>query len=163
MPVSPGAVLPREMNSTQWAEFLRNSGIQGDRTVKTFTPTGWTDFSVDPTGDISYYDFGVIVAMWSAAGLTGTSDGAGMSFSGVPAAITPTDGNRFARCLVITGGYTVGGTAELTIAGVMQFYIEDTSGAFLGTADDDRTVNFQNFATTAGKGLPAGWFIMYPK
>src|SRR5687767_4077130 len=72
VPLSPGGVIPRDMNARQWDQFVAQAGIQADGKVKTFTPT-WTGFSADPVGDISYLDFGAIVIMWSAAELTGTS------------------------------------------------------------------------------------------
>src|SRR5690242_13423117 len=68
MPVSPGAVLPRDMSSRQWSEFLSQSGIQADRSAKPFTPA-WTGFSAAPVGDLSYFDFGTLVVLfWNDSG-----------------------------------------------------------------------------------------------
>ena len=152
------------MNARQWAEFLTQSGIQGDRTVKSFTPTNWAGFSVDPSSDISYLDFGAIVFMFRDATLTGTSDDTNMSFQSVPVSIRPLSGNRIVRCLVINGSFTLGGAAEITTSGIVQFSLEDTSGGGAGTADDNRVKPAGTvFENTGTKGLPAGWLIMYTK
>jgi hypothetical protein len=152
------------MNERQWATFVTESGIQADRSVKTFTPTSWTGFSVDPVGDISYHDFGAIVVMWRDVALTGTSDDVGMSFAGIPEAIRPLSGNKIMRCLVINGSFMLGGAVEITTSGVAQFYLEGTAGGGAGTADDDR-VSPQGsiFENTGTKGLNAGWLVMYSK
>ena len=164
VPLEPGRVAPADMDARQWARFVAESGIQADRVVKTFPPTNWTGFSADPSGDISYYDFGAIVFMWVNSALIGTSDDVGMSFSGVPSAITPTNGNRMVRCLVINGSFTLGGAAEITTSGIIQFSLEDTGGGGAGTADDDRVKpSGAVFENTGTKGLPGGWLIMYTK
>lgn len=164
MPLSPGRVSPAQMTDRQWSEFVTQSGIQAERTTKTFTPTSWTGFSSDPSGDISYFDFGSIVFMWVANALTGTSDDVGMSLSGVPQELRPTANNVIVRCLVVNGSFTLGGAAEITTSGVIQFYLEDVSGGGAGTADDNK-VSPQGsiFANTGTKGLPGGWLITYVK
>ena len=127
-----------------------------------FAPT-WTGFSADPTGNIHYMDFGALVVMWTSAALSGTSDDTGFSLSGVPFALWPTT-NRLVRCYVINGGFTLGGGAEVTTTGIVQFYIEDTAGGGAGTADDNKvTPQGTGFQNTGTKGLPAGWIIQYAK
>lgn len=164
VPLEPGRVSPRDMDDRQWNRFVSQSGIQADREPKTFTPTNWTGFSVDPTGDVSYMDFGAIVIMWIDSTLTGTSDDVGMSFAGIPTEIRPRTGNKLVRCLVVNGGYTLGGAVEITTTGIAQFYLESTLGGGAGTADDDRvTPSGAIFENVGTKGLPAGWLVFFSK
>lgn len=158
----------KQLNERELNQFFAQAGIQatgsgdGGSGVHTFTPTNWTGFSVDPVGNLKYMDLGAIVVMWADANLLGTSDDVGMSFSGLPEAIWPSS-NRFVRCLVVNN-YTEGGAAEVTLSGIIQFSLEDVSGAYVGTADNNRTVIAGAiFENTGSKGLPSGWLIMYPK
>lgn len=155
MPVSPGAVLPREMNATQWSTFLSQSGIQGDRTVKKFTPT-WTGFSVDPVGEISYYDFGAIVIMWVDAQTTGTSGFTSMGLGSIPAAITPS-GSRLFVCWLFDSGLERMGTVHVTSSSTIIF------GLMSDDASPQISKSHALFTASGSKGLPEGWLIMYAK
>jgi hypothetical protein len=154
MPASPGAVLPRDMNSRQWSEFLTQSGIQADRTVKTFTPT-WTGFSVAPAGDLYYMDFGAIVAIWAGADGTGTSDATSFSIGGIPAAARPT-GQRSAMCLVMDNGLEAPARVIIDTDGTAFFQRLVISGANL---------QYSTTAFTAAnvKGLVVGAVVFYTK
>lgn len=89
MSLSPGGILPRDMNSRQYSEWASAQQSMPFRDVKSFTPT-WTGFSAAPTGSIFYIDLGAMILMWAEPGLsTGTSNDSSMSFTGVPAAIRP--------------------------------------------------------------------------
>lgn len=162
MPLSPGGILPRDMDSRQWATFVSQSGIQADRSVKTFTPT-WAGFSADPVGDINYMDFGAIVMMWidEPGSLTGTSDTSDMSFTGVPAAIRPT-GIRMtqANALIDNSGLRQGHARVLT-DGSVDFWISVVNDDGAGQLYVELTSGF--FHNTSGKGLGAGWLIVYAK
>jgi hypothetical protein len=145
------------MDARQWAVFATESGIQADRTVKAFTPT-WGGFSVDPVGDIHYYDFGTIVAMWAPANLLGTSNGTPMTISNIPEAIRP---NVEAWCLTMAtdnGNSNLLATAQVTAAGQMLFHLGDTA-----TLAGRLTFNSvaTGFTAAGSKGVEVGWFIMY--
>lgn len=154
MPVSPGGILPRDMNARQWSEFLTQSGIQADRTVKSFTPT-WSGFSVDPSGSISYMDFGAIVIMWRTDNLLGTSDATSMSLAGVPRSLWPDVAGKYARCYLVDNSILVAGNAQVS-GNTITFSLENVSGT---------NIISNNFGFTAAgsKGIPLGWLIVYAK
>jgi hypothetical protein len=146
------------MDDRQWATFVAQAGIQADNTVKTFTPTWGAGFSVDPTGDISYYDFGALVVMWTEASMLGTSDAATMLFSGVPESIRPVGYAVSVPCLVTVGGvYRFSGEANIDTDGIVTFGLSDTT-TFAG-----QVAFTASFPTTGDKGLHAGWLIVYSK
>lgn len=130
--------------------------------AQTFTPTGWAGFSSDPSGDISYLDFGAFVMMWRDTALTGNSDEAFMAFTGgVPAGIRPSAG-RYVRCQVIDENYLLGGVAFIDNSGGMSFFLETVETTY--TPDVIAFTNsFTDPSSAGSKGLPAGWLIMYPK
>lgn len=116
--------------------------------VKSFTPTWTVGFSSAPTGDIHYIDFGSFVMMWTGASRYGTSNAASMELTGVPAGARPSDDVRHAICTVYDGA-TVGVDLGLCI-------VHDTGGLVF--------YRYNNAWSASGsKGLPAGWFITYPK
>lgn len=160
MPLSPGRILPRDFDERQWSTFVTQSGIQADRTVKSFTPT-WTGFSSDPTGEISYLDFGAIVMLWNESGadITGTSNDTQFSWAvgSLPDAIVPTQ-YRVGQTIVIDGGGERSGAFSIDNTGLVQFSIANTTG-------DPPHILFDGagFAGAGVKGLPAGWLITYPK
>jgi hypothetical protein len=155
VPLSPGAVIPRDMDSRQWSTFVSQSGIQADRSVRTFTPTNWGAFSADPTGDMSYMDFGAIVIMWTAAGFFGTSDGNNLSFQGLPAAITPAN-QRSIPCIIMDNGAEKHARVIIDNNGQVFFQIGVVVGA---------NIQYSNTGFTAAstKGLVAGWTVFYAK
>lgn len=157
MPLSPGRISPRSMDDRQWATFVAQSGIQADRTVKSFPPT-WSGFSADPVGEISYYDFGRIVVMWNDTGsiLVGTSDDTTMSFTGLPDEITP-DNNVILPTFVIDSGSVFAGQVSITSAGTVGYTLLTVSGSLI-------LAGVGGLFTGAGnKGLPDGWLIVYAK
>lgn len=132
--------------------------------VQTFTPSGWTGFSTDPTGDISYLDFGPFVMLWVNSALTGLSDEVFMSFStGMPAAIRPS-AQRDVRCVLLDENYVCGGVARVDPSGAMAFFLEEVN---TGTPPPANTIGFNNIFTdpsaAGSKGLPSGWMVTYPK
>lgn len=132
------------------ADSLELSGA-----AQTFTPT-WAGFLTDPAGDLSYIDLGNFAIIFSADARTNTSDDVVMSLTGVPAAIrSATSAGTTVTCYLINNGSTAWGMVNIDNAGGMQFFIFD------GTAPlpfDDA-----GFTNSGGKGLPAGFFVMYPK
>jgi hypothetical protein len=161
VPVSPGGVLPRDMNDRQWSDFLRNSGVQGDRSVKSFTPT-WTGFASAPTAEISYMDFGAIVAMWEGTGssVVGTSNSAAMAWAAdsLPASIRPR-GNRLVQCILINSTATAFGLVYVGSDGGVTFGLGNTTASSPLVVQDLGGFN----SGAVNKGLAAGWLIMYPK
>lgn len=149
------------MNSVQWSEFLTQSGIQANRTVKSFTPA-WVGFSVDPVGDISYEDFGSLVVLRfdGTAPLTGTSNTFEMQITNLPAAIRPTE-YKFRECLVVNNDFTVSGAVGIDPDGTLQFFFM-TVGPIVG-ATNGITPEAAGFNNANSKGLPVGWLVMYSK
>lgn len=160
MPLSPGGVIPRDMDARQWDRFVANAGIQADGEVKTFTPTWGGGFSSDPTGEISYLDFGAIVVMWSE-GTTGLSNDVFMTWTAgsLPEEIRPSDARVIASQVadgVLSDVFD--GSVIVNSDGSATFLITEVSGV--------RLVSSGNSFTSGGfsvKGLPPGWLIMYAK
>lgn len=127
--------------------------------TQAFTPT-WNGFSSDPSGDISYLDLGKIVWMWVDTALTGASDEAFMTLTGVPAGIRPA-ANRYCRCFLLDESNLRGGVAVVGSGGAMTFSLETVE------ASPTDTIGFSDVFTDpsslGSKGLPAGWLIQYPK
>jgi hypothetical protein len=163
MPLSPGGVIPRDMDARQWDRFVAQSGIQADKNVKTFTPT-WSGFSSDPVGDISYMDFGAIVMMWASSALIGTSDDVNMVLGGIPESLMPSSA-KWVSCLVLDGS-TTPGVVLAASAFIQSAASTSESMAFSlhdAVADSPLVSASAPFQNTGSKGLPAGWFITYPK
>lgn len=153
MPFSPGRILPNEMTGRQWGELMR--GVQASNRINSFTPT-WSGFSADPSGVIYYHDFGATVEMWSDVALSGTSDAATFSLTGVPTALWPRD-NRYSMCFVIDANATSFGGAIVQNSGGIIFQL----GQQNGTATVIPNAVF--FTASSVKGLPSGWMVRYPK
>jgi hypothetical protein len=156
VPVSPGKSIPRDLR--EWDQFLAQSGIQADREVKTFTPE-WDGFSVPPTGDLRYMDFGAIVFIWSGETLYGTSNATNFSITGgMPDAIIP------ASTKVVTSPALAddGGIAYADVAigptGNIDFSRFDVSG---GTSA--YPFNVTGWTNSGTKGISGGFVISYPK
>jgi hypothetical protein len=134
-----------------------SGSVNLSNTVQTFTPI-WTGFSSAPSGDISYIDIGKLVILFSASSLTGTSNGAAMAITNLPAAIKPASGTRKIPCIVVDDGLSRSGMAEPDASGDFDFYLETPN-----TADARVDLAANSFKTSGTKGLAAGWSIMYPK
>jgi hypothetical protein len=145
------------MDARQWDTFVTQSGIQADRSVKTFTPT-WLDFSTDPTGEINYLDFGHIVILWLDSALSGVSDDVFMRWAAgsIPENIRPT-AQRHVLCFVDDYVSTLQGSVIITPDGSATFAITQVSGVQL--------VDVANNFSSPGvvKGLPSSWLVMYQK
>ncbi len=157
MPFSPGGIIPRDLEARQWDRLTR--GIQADDKVKTFTPS-WSGFSSDPAGDLSYYDFGTIVAIWNDAGgpMTGTSDDDGLSIDNLPTILRPSSTVVDSCLILITDGDTIDCLSRYTVttAGVLSFELFGVVGSYIQAAG-------ATIPATGVKGLPVGWFITYAK
>jgi len=145
------------MDDRMWATFATQSGIQADRTERSFTPT-WTGFSVAPVGDISYYDFGAIVVLWNdtAGQIVGTSDANTMVITNLPDAITP-DNSIIGQTIVIDNSGAYEGQFSITSSNVLGFTLMTVSGAFIQAGVGGL------FTAAGNKGLPTGWLIVYAK
>lgn len=156
VPFKPPAIPLTSMNAREQAEFFAQAGILADNRVKTFTPT-WSGFSVDPDGDISYMDFGPVVMMWVDVATTGTSDAAQLEISDLPASIRPNGNARDVVCLVINDSTLLTGSAAVGSNGIITFYIARALGV------DSSLIQTSTWTASGNKGLPQGWFIIYPK
>ena len=160
MPFSPGAILPRDMNQRQWAEFAKTSGILADRNAKTFTPEWFvSDFSSVPTDELTYLDLGHYVVLWNANanGIGDTSLTTEMSFDGLPEEIRPRSIRTVASPIIDNNIETFGQAAVFPAesgTGTVVFNVYRVSGA---------TITVGAFTAANEKGLPEGWMIQYPK
>lgn len=156
VPASAGGIIPRDMNARQWSEFISSQGFQADGKIKTFTPA-WVGFSVDPVGDISYYDFGVIVVMWAADNLVGTSDDTVMAITNLPDSIA-TENGAFIPSVMSDNSTAYAGFVgvESTVSRQINFYLNVVSGTKV-------SYDLGAFTSSGNKGLPVGWLIVYPK
>lgn len=148
------------MNQRQFGEWAGAQRAIPNRDIRTFTPT-WTGFATPPTGDISYVDLGNFAIMFVTSITTGVGNSALMRITNVPAEIAPLDLSG-GFCRVIdddgTGGVRYPGIwAYNASTGILAFGTQQVSSA-PGTVLD----NF-NTSAVGTKGLPAGWYIMYPK
>lgn len=141
------------MDARQWGTFVTESGIQADRTVKTFTPT-WTGFSVSPT-DLKYMDFGALVAIWSDGNGIGTSNSTSFSLSGLPESVWPSV-QRSVLCLVMDNGLEAPARIIIDTDGTAFFQREIINGTNL----EYSTVAF---TAASSKGLVVGAVILYAK
>lgn len=114
----------------------------------TFTGT-LSGFASPPSGTFNYTTAGGICTLYLISGVTGTSNVATMSLSGLPAAIQPAHAAAI-RCTVFNNGTTTTGLATTVAAGSTIVFSVESSGAFGG------------FTTTLGKGLSSGFCITYP-
>lgn len=153
----PAGLAPKDLTARQWSTYLSQSGIQASASANSFTPVWGNDFSADPSGDISYHDFGSIVVLWVDASLTGTSDTLTMSLSGLPAAITPS-GTRVVPCFVGDDSTTKYGGAIVGSDGTITFSLaqQHGGGVFVFPATGI-------FTASGSKGLVAGWMIQFSK
>lgn len=161
MPLSPGRILPRDMDSRQWSQFVTETGIQADKRVKTFTPA-WTGFSSAPSGDLSYLDFGSIVFItWNGASeLVGTSNAFTMTITNLPEQLWPSQ-VRWLPCLVVNNDFTTQGAVSVSTAGVVTFFFLQVDEII--TNIDGLAPHADGFNNSNSKGVPAGWIIAYTK
>jgi hypothetical protein len=158
--LSPGAILPRDLNSRQWATWAAAQQALPRRDVRTFTPT-WAGFGTPPVGNISYIDTGSFVVMFVLADLTGIGNSAVMRITNVPEIIEPID-SAGGTCRVIdddgTGGVRYPGVwAYNAGTGILAFGTQQVLSA-PGTVTDN-----YNTSAVGVKGLPAGWFVIFPR
>lgn len=159
MPLSPGAIIPRDMDSRQWARFVTETGIQADKRAKTFTPT-WTGFSAAPSGDLSYYDFGKIIYLsWDGAvELVGTSNTSAMTITNLPSTLWPSQA-KWLKCLVVNNDFTTEGSVSISTAGVLTFYFHQVAPVIGAT--EGLIPQASGFNNANNKGVPAGWLIEF--
>jgi hypothetical protein len=156
----------RRMPTTEqeWTRFVQTLNAQPIRNLgdveQTFTPTSWTGFSSDPVGTISYYSFGDLVVLSRAVSdLTGTSDAADMTFSGLPEDIRPKTSSvvRSVPCITLLNGVQVASIAHIDWTGTVTFGAGDT------TATAGRLRYTESYNTVGSKGLPAGWHVIFTR
>jgi len=124
-----------------------------DRSTSSFTP-GWTGFSSNPTGTITYIDFGNYVMLFRYSAMTGTSNQNYMTATGLPSALRPAN-NIVVPTTIVNNGLSSVGMVTINSSGVITFTtLSDVSGIV-------QAIN--GFVTSGSKGLPVGWTCVYPK
>jgi len=149
--LSPGRILPRDMDSRQYAQWAAGQQAIPHRDIKTFAPV-WGGFSSNPSGDVSYVDTGGLVFMWF--GNTGTSNATTFTFTGIPIAIRPLADFRIIVS-AFNGGVPVAAEANVLTSGGVAFSAPDPS------ASPDFEFDVAAWANTGAKGWTG--LIMYPK
>lgn len=153
----PSRIPLGQMDARQQATFFAQAGIQADVPGKSFTPTSWDGFSVNPTGAISYLDFGELVILYSEDAHLGTSDDTVMFFEGLPEALRPVRPFTIASSIISIGGFSVAGMATIEDSGRVSFQASNT------TTVAGRVIYASDFPALGSKGLPVGWLILYAK
>jgi hypothetical protein len=124
----------------------------------TFTPSGYTGFSSNPTGSISYIDFGSLVLLFIAgASHTGTSGGANSNqfvISGLPSALQPS-GIREAKVLAINASVAI--DAKVQIFSNLSFEVS------VGSDGGNILYSATSWNGAGSKGWLRGAVIVYPK
>jgi hypothetical protein len=115
-----------------------------------FTGTLNNGFTSNPTGTVNYQRVGKIVTLTCIAGITGTSNGTSMGMTGLPAAVTPATGSPQVTCVVLDGGGSTLGSAQVG-SGTITFFSNRNGTALVGA-------QFSNIGT---KGISGGWTITY--
>lgn len=140
----------------EWTRFIQTlNGQNINLNPETFTPT-WSGFSSAPVGDLSYVDLGDFAIIFTNSSRTNTSNATSLSLTGVPEAIrSATAAGTTATCFLLDNGSSTWGMVNIDDAGGMQFFI------FTGTAP--LPFSDSGFTNIGSKGLPAGFFVMYPK
>lgn len=158
MSLSPGGILPRDMNARQYSEWARAQQAMPQQDAKTFSPT-WAGFSSAPSVALKYIDLGTHVIIWTDAAVTGTSNATTMSFSGLPSAITPSGQRNVMFDGVLDNGAVnhYMASAQVEADGEIHFSILSTFGGTLILTDSTA------FTAANVKGLAIGTSFMYPK
>lgn len=164
MPFVAPSIPLSQMDARQQAEFFAQQGIQAQLKAKEFTPTAWTGFSADPSGDIGYLDFGAIVMLFVSAATTGTSDDVMFTVSGLPESLRPTADRIVNSSGMINNGNAATGEAQVfsrdsVFAGTIHFAILRTD-VVANYASPSYNVGWTN---SGNKGLNSGWIITYVK
>lgn len=152
MALSPGGIVPRDMNARQFSEWARSQQVVPRRDVKSFTPT-WTGFSVDPVGDVKYVNLGSLAMVWTEAQLTGTSNSAVFVLSGLPEEIWPTLAVSLQISLFDASAGRAG-AVSINSSGDMTFYLAEVTGSQIGYTT--------LFTASGSKGLGVGTVLLYP-
>ncbi len=146
--------------------FERVMTVSDNRKTGTFTPTwGAAGFSTDPTGDLRWQiisasdgtDGWVIISDDTGAAMTGTSDNANWTMTGLPAAVQPAVNVETNVFVVLDAGFLSLGQATITTAGAITFKVilNTVATTFINPGA-------ASWQASGNKGFPAGAAIMYP-
>lgn len=119
--------------------------------VETFTPA-WGGFSVDPTGDISYYQIGQLCVLIFGENCTGTSDDDVLSITNLPLTLRPAAGSS-----PIAAFIPAIDDSGLVLASVSKSGIS-TLDFWAGT-----TPSLTGWTNTGTKGFAPGTTLIYTK
>lgn len=123
--------------------------------VKTFQPTGYVGFSVNPTQLVEYIDLGSQALIYFPETLFGTSNATTFEFTlGVPELIIPSTAREFVFWGMNNGTTTLA-RAVIDAAGGMTFVPVAVSGAYLTPSG--------SWTAAGNKGVKVGTFFLYPK
>lgn len=111
-----------------------------------------TGYASPSTGTVQYrVTTSCQVTLWLTAAITGTSNAATMTMTGLPYSIQPASANVAAQLIpnIVqdNGAFTVGCVSVPTASGTLTF---SNTGACAGA-----------MTSSAAKGLPAGWTVSY--
>jgi hypothetical protein len=128
MPLSPGRIIPRDLNAREFAIWAAQQTVSNVRDAVEFTPDTVGDFSTDPTEFwyriIEHRDRTREAEVWLVD--QGISDGTGFFFT-IPEAIWPSV-NRDAVIIAYDNGSACLAQAEISAAGQITIGISNVSG-----------------------------------
>lgn len=157
MTLSPGRILPRDMNERQFGEWSRKQMAATVEDTFIVTPE-WSGFSVEPTGRLVSVDLGALIVLYPESGtFTGTSNTNGMiMFHGIDGINPPVHATIIVRD---DAGDTIGEAYVTSIApGSIQFAIPVLQ---VPGTDAVPVLNPAGFTASGTKGWRGQ--IMFPK
>lgn len=114
-----------------------------------------TGYAAGPTGTVFWQRSGKRIQLWlQNAAITGTSNTAALTMTGLPAAVQPTN-QKHAFCLTIDNNVALACIAEVS-GGTITFYALRT-----GTVANRVDTVAAGFTNSGTKGLGIGWVITY--
>lgn len=140
--------------ANQWSYDINNMPLWAGVPVSGSFLATFSGFASGVTGTIDYEVNGSLVTLRIPTGITGTSNSAGMSFTGLPAALFPA-ANVLVNCMGLTDNGTTGiqGFASIVTGGTVSFGTAVVSGSLV--------VNGA-FTATGTKGIGAQVAFTYP-
>lgn len=128
--------------------------------IGTFTGT-LTGYAANPTGTVNYQRVGKIVTLWVTSAITGTSNAATMTMTGLPSTVQPASAVS-TLCPGIRSDATTGASTNVGLgwasinAGTITFNLLVASGVVY------YQTGANNFTASGTKGLDVGWTCTYP-
>jgi hypothetical protein len=138
-----------------WRHVMIGAGTFLSEFIETGSFTGaLSGMDATTEGDIYWERTGQKVTLYARANLTGTSNDAVLTLTGMPVALRPAN-DKFAHVsnMVDNGTFGYIGQAYITSAGAIQLYLMTVTGS--------RIVATSSWTGSGQKGLGIGWTLTY--